>query len=102
MEKPQIICFTGPAHKSDGSPVLRADLKKAAERNGMRVRASFTMDCDMLVASRFDTTKARKAMERGKRVMDYGSFIEQFLDGYVPEEGEPDPWVDDLEGYEVL
>ena len=75
------IVFTGPGTGLDGAPVTRAALKTAAEAKGHTVRASLTLDTEMLVASRTDTVKACKAAQRGVLVVDYPTFVAECLDG---------------------
>ena len=75
------IVFTGPGTGLDGAPVTRAALQAAAEARGHTVKASLTLDTEMLVASRTDTVKARKAAQRGVLVVDYPTFVAECLDG---------------------
>ena len=89
------IVFTGPGTGLDGAPITRAQLKAAAEARGHTVKASVTLDTELLVASRTDTLKARKAAERGILVIDYPTFVAECLDGEVGRtNARPDPYVD--------
>ncbi len=78
------LCFTGPAVDHRGNSVLRADLKARAEDFGFVVKGSVTQAVQVLVASRIDTVKARKAKDRGMIVITYPDFIQQSLGGSVP------------------
>lgn len=88
------VVFTGPATDANGEAVIRADLKKLAERMGYRVQNSITPATTLLVASRADTVKARGAYRRGITVTTYAQFIAR-LGGSVPKTGaQPDLFVD--------
>ena len=90
-----IIVFTGPGIGLHGEPITRAELKAAAEARGHIIRQSVTLDTEMLVASRTDTVKARRAAERGIVVIDYKAFVAECLDGEVERSNaQPDLFVD--------
>ena len=90
-----IIVFTGPGIGLHDEPITRAELKAAAEARGHTIRQSVTLDTEMLVASRTDTVKARRAAERGILVIDYKAFVAECLDGRVPRTGaQPDLFID--------
>jgi hypothetical protein len=72
------VVLTGPAHDVAGNAILRADLIYACTIAGIMVEQSMSALTNMLVASRVDTVKARKAAERGLAVMDYPSFLQHF------------------------
>ena len=72
------VVFTGPAYGLSGEPILRADLKAAAQALGMVVQDNFSVGTDLLVASRSDTVKAAKAASRGIKVMSYPTFLSSF------------------------
>ena len=76
------VVFTGPAFDASGNSVVRADLIAACSVKGnLSVQKAVRPDTDVLVASRYDTTKARAARQRGLAVLDYGEFITNFLQG---------------------
>ena len=90
-----IIVFTGPGIGLHGEPITRAELKAEAEAKGHTVKACLTLDTELLVASRTDTVKARRAAERGILVIDYKAFVAECLDGRVPRTGaQPDLFID--------
>jgi BRCT domain type II-containing protein len=70
----QDFCFTGKA-KLRGTDVTRGELEAFIERNGGRVSKKVGHHTDILVASRSDTTKARDAINLGKRVCTYDEFF---------------------------
>jgi NAD-dependent DNA ligase len=89
------IVFTGPGTGLDGEPITRAELKAAAEAHGHTVKASVTLDTEILVASRTDTVKAHKAAARGIIVVDYPTFVAECLDGEVERSNaRTDPYID--------
>ena len=69
------VVFTGAAHDAEGHPILRADLKKAAQQIGFRVLDNWTPAAQLLVASRIDTVKAKHAAERRIPVLTYPEFL---------------------------
>jgi NAD-dependent DNA ligase len=92
------IVFTGPGSGLHGEPITRAELKAAAEAKGHTVKASVTLDTEMLVASRTDTVKAQKAAARGIVVVDYRTFVAECLDGEVERtNAQPDLFIDSLQ-----
>ena len=89
------IVFTGPGTGLEGAPITRAELTAAAEAKGHTVKASLTLDTELLVASRTDTVKARRAIERGVLVIDYKTFVAECLNGEVERRNaRPDPYID--------
>ena len=89
------VCFTGPAYGLAGEPILRQDLKLAAQALGMVVQDNFSIGTDLLVASRSDTAKAAKAASRGIPVMGYQTFLSSFQVATKPQTGAPRcPYVD--------
>jgi NAD-dependent DNA ligase len=95
---PKFVVFTGPASTRHGKPVLRADLKAFAEKHGYVVQGAVNARTMMLVASRADTVKARRAFDKGIEVVSFGQFIAS-LGGFVPESGgQFDPYADSLVG----
>lgn len=66
-----LICFTG----SHATP--RAEWIKKAEEKGYTFKGAVTKDLALLVASRSDTTKAKKAAAYGVKVMTYEEFQEE-------------------------
>ena len=82
------VVFTGPAIDSNGCSILRHNLTTAAHSTGnLLVQASFSKDTDILVASRTDTQKAKKASERGILTRTYPQFLKQYLRGVLIETG---------------
>jgi len=76
------VVFTGPAFDASGNTVVRSDLIAACSvRGNLSVQKAVRPDTDVLVASRYDTTKARAARQRGIAVLGYDEFIENFLKG---------------------
>lgn len=74
------VVFTGPAVTGEGAMITRANLAKACMQKGnLTVQPSVRADTDVLVASRTDTLKAKKAQERGITVLTYPEFINHFL-----------------------
>lgn len=72
------VVLTGPAYDNNGVPVLRADLVVAMRELGMVPQSIVAPDTQLLVASRDDTTKARRAAERGIDVITYADFMAEF------------------------
>lgn len=96
------VVFTGPAVDSAGSLILRDNLIKACKRK-MIVEKSVTQQTNLLVASRTDTVKAKKAAARGVDVMGYPEFFARYLDGVCIETaGKASPWVDKMTDPELL
>jgi hypothetical protein len=82
------IVFTGPAIDGNGNSVLRADLAAACQKKGgMAVQPAVRADTNVVVASRTDTVKAKRAEERGLAVLTYPQFIAHFLRGVSIESG---------------
>lgn len=78
----QNIVFTGPAIDLNGQAILRASLVAACQFTGrFNVQSAVTATTDFLIASRADTTKAKKALERGVTVLTYPEFISRQLAG---------------------
>ena len=90
------VVFTGPAINGNGHSVLRATLAYACLQKGnLRVQNSVQRDTDILVASRKDTVKAKKASDAGLAVFTYPEFIARFLKGIdTPTGGKPAKYVD--------
>lgn len=90
------VVFTGPAYDGHGNAILRADLVIAAQAKGHTVFPSIHRGAELVVASRIDTVKARKAVEWGVPVLDYPAFIAQ-LGPVMPAANsreKPDPFAD--------
>lgn len=71
----QDFCFTGKA-KLRGIDVTRGELEAFISNNGGSVSNKVGPRTDILVASRSDTTKARDAINMGKRVCTYDEFFQ--------------------------
>lgn len=96
------VVFTGPAVNGAGSLILRDNLIKACSAK-MVVQKSVTGETNLLVASRTDTVKAKKAAARGVDVMGYPEFLARYLDGVCIETaGKASPWVDKMTDPELL
>lgn len=92
------VVFTGPAVDSSGKAILRANLAAACQEVGMEVQRSVRKNTEVLVASRTDTVKARKAKERGLPVMTYPQFIATYLRGVeIKEGGVLNPYTDKVD-----
>jgi hypothetical protein len=76
------VVFTGQAIDAQGNFVLRADLASAAKKAGWTVWDQMHYTTDLLVASRLDTVKAKKAISYGVAVKTYPDFIASL--GEVP------------------
>jgi hypothetical protein len=100
----KFVVFTGEAYDVHGKAVLRGDLKKLAEANGLVVQSSVQTRTQMVVASRTDTVKAKKAKERGLLVQTYPEFLKSWLGvETVPElGGKYDPNIDAVPDAETL
>ena len=96
---PQKVVFTGPAVDSQGRSITRANLVKACEGTGtIIVQSSVRGDTDLLVASRTDTVKAKKAAASGLPVLTYPEFLATRLRGVEIDSGGPvDPYTDKLD-----
>ena len=95
-----MVVFTGPASIDDDGVrrwVLREELEAACAKKGITVQKSLSKNTNLVVASRTDTQKYLKAIERGIPVMSYWYFIQTYLGGEVPpmEDAEPG-WVDHM------
>ena len=89
------VVFTGPAYDANGTAILRDDLKDAVRKLGMIVHDNFSVTSNVVVASRADTAKARKALEKGVPVLTYPDFLKAFQVDVTPSKSrKPDPWVD--------
>ena len=90
------VVFTGPAVDGNGCSLVRSALAYACLQKGnLRVQNSVQRDTDVLVASRVDTVKAKKASERGMAVFTYPEFINRFLKGVdLPTGGKPNKYAD--------
>lgn len=89
------VCFTGPAFDALGQSVLRADLIKSAQELGFVIHPAVRPTTQMLIASRVDTVKAKKAKAQGVEVLSYPHFIMVYLHGSVAKsDGQPAPYVD--------
>lgn len=76
------IVFTGPAFDLNGQAIPRANLVAACQMTGrFNVQSTVNGATDFLVASRTDTTKAKKAAQRGVTVVTYPEFISRALAG---------------------
>jgi NAD-dependent DNA ligase len=71
------VVFTGTAVDGRGEIVTRDRLAALATKAGYTVEKQMSNGTKLLVASRHDTQKARKAQERGIHVTDYVSFIDE-------------------------
>ena len=93
------VVFTGPAVDGTGHTVLREALIQACQAKGsMNVQPSVQTTTNLLVASRTDTVKAKKAVSRGLTVLTYPKFIGKFLRGVVlPTDGVPGKYVDKID-----
>lgn len=79
------IVFTGQAMDAEGNVILRADLIEAAQAIGLTVYKNWEPGVDILVASRDDTMKAKRAQKSGTPVWSYPRFIEFLGDnGMIP------------------
>jgi hypothetical protein len=90
------VVFTGPAVDNAGRSITRAALTSAcAKAGGFEVQPSIRVSTHLLVASRKDTVKAKRAAERGLPVLTYPEFINHYLKE-VPIEsvGTFNPWTD--------
>lgn len=73
------VCFTGPGHDRTGATITRKDLAELATAAGHTVQTGVTEDTDLLVSSRDDTLKAKKAKALEVPVTGYSQFIEDYL-----------------------
>lgn len=74
------VVFTGPAVDNAGRSITRAALTNACLKLGqVGVQPAIRSDTALLVASRKDTVKARRAEERGVPVLTYPEFINRYL-----------------------
>lgn len=80
-----VVCFTG-AGTIGNRKVTRDEWQRLAAASGFSYTEK-AEQADILVASRFDTTKAVKAAARGVKVMSYQEFHTQCLG--IPVN---DPW----------
>lgn len=69
------VVLTGTGYREDGVAILRADIIRQAETRDFHVQTSVQASTELLVASRTDTTKARKAQEKGIEVISYQEFF---------------------------
>lgn len=93
----QVVVFTGPA-KFNGVSVVRADLTAAAVLAGYTIRDRIDSTVQLLVASRTDTVKAKKAEAMGIAVIDYqlfGVWLQQAGCPILKSGSRPDYYVDD-------
>lgn len=67
-----VVCFTGSGNLP-GHAITRPDWERAAATMGWSVSKS-AKSCDVLVASRDDTVKAKNARSSGKTIMTYEEF----------------------------
>lgn len=74
------IVFTGGATYKGGR-VIRDELIAAVTAQGHSVQSMVSTNTDILVASRDDTRKARKAQALGVKVLTYPGFIRHHLGG---------------------
>ena len=89
------IVFTGPGFDSAGKSIVRANLITACKASGHSIQGAVKADTDLLVASRADTVKAKRASGRAITVMTYPAFIAQYLSGVqIPTEQRPSKYVD--------
>ncbi len=73
------VVFTGPAVGLDGKPILRDDLIKACAEAGHTVMNAVDKNVNVLVASRFDTVKAKNAAKLGIELQTYKHFLTDLL-----------------------
>lgn len=74
------VVFTGPAVDNAGRSITRAALTNACMKVGaFEVHPAIRANTELLVASRKDTVKARRAEERGLPVLTYPEFINRYL-----------------------
>lgn len=93
------VVFTGPAVDNAGRSITRAALTNACMQVGtFEVHPSIRTTTHLLVASRKDTVKAKRAAERGLPVLTYPEFINHYLKE-VPIEagGQFNPWTDKVD-----
>lgn len=89
------VVFTGPAIDGAGNFIVRADLVLLCGSHAINVQHAVRSDTDILVASRGDTVKAKRAAACGKMVMTYSQFLAKFLpDLKVPRNSAPSRYVD--------
>jgi len=89
------IVLTGPAFNSAGQSIVRANLITACKASGHSIQGAIKADTDLLVASRADTVKAKRASGHAIKVMTYPTFIAQYLSGVdIPTEQRPSKYVD--------
>jgi hypothetical protein len=99
VTKQKIVVLTGPCVLSDGTRFLRETLSQAASKVGYLVPKGYDARCVIVVASRDDTVKARKAAAEGKLVISYDGFVHMLRQmGADPSEwtcgAKEDPFVD--------
>ena len=75
------VVFTGTAVDEAGVHVLRDDLQKMAARQGYYMQKAVNAGTDLLVASRTDTVKAKRAKSLGVSVVTYPEFFEFIFRG---------------------
>ena len=89
------VVFTGPAIDGAGNFIVRADLTLLCGSHGIDVQRAVRPDTHILVASRNDTVKAKRAAGRHKKVMTYPQFLSQFLPGVErPRSSAPSRYLD--------
>ena len=89
------VVFTGPAIDIAGNFIVRADLALVCGSKGINVQPAVKPDTELLVASRSDTVKAKRAQGCGKKVMTYPEFLACYLpDLGVPKQSAPNRYID--------
>ena len=89
------IVLTGPAYDNAGHAILRENLIHACKVKNLRVQGSVGPSTNLLIASRTDTAKAKKAQAHGLAVLTYPQFIGQYLHGVtIPTDGVPNKYAD--------
>lgn len=93
------VVFTGPAVDNAGRAITRAALTNACKQVGaFEVHPSIRATTQLLVASRKDTVKARRAQERGLPVLTYPEFINRYLREVPIESSGPfNPYIDKVD-----
>ena len=89
------VVLTGPAIDGAGHFIIRADLALICGSHGINVQPAVKPDTHILVASRSDTVKAKRAQGCGKKVMTYPEFLARFLpEVVIPKQSEPNRHLD--------
>lgn len=88
------VVFTGAATDIYGGQLKRADLIAACQIAGIDVMPRIEKGVDMLVASRHDTIKAKRAKALGIPVCSYEEFLTEHKIPVVHGDGEVNPFTD--------